>query len=437
MTLRDASRTELDLPPYPDPPPEERVHAQIMMDGRGQLQVLAPPAMLVELEPLRKLTGRPLRPLPYMHSEPIRAVPGLPGMTVIIDELLLDGPRWALATGVAGEYLRASGSELTIGLVDREVGRFSVRVDPHPTLRDRSGDRALIDGSVSRFTELRIRQRLDETLQIPPLTSSKRQIMALQGKPDCELREVVVAIESDPSFAARIVGWANSGFYAPRVAARSVGDAINRVLGIRTAVSMALGIALSGSLRVPQAHVGGAPPFWLEALLTAATMEALAHVSNLPGRPAPGDAYLIGLLANFGTLVISHVFPEHYAKICQLQEANRHLNRTHVDQHVLQMPREIIGAALLESWTLPASLTESVRFQHMFDYDGEFAKHVRLLRFARQLLDTEGLLELPESERGGDRPDDLGIRPERLASTIERLRSSREMLDGAAAFLPM
>jgi HD-like signal output (HDOD) protein len=91
---------------------------------------------------------------------------------------------------------------------------------------------------------------------------------------------------------------------------------------------------------------------------------------------------------------------------------------------------------LLESWSLPESLTESVRYQHLADYDGEFAMHVRLLRFARQVLDAVDLVDVSDTERSPLRAEELGIRQDRLESTIERLRASSQMLDGAASFLP-
>jgi HD-like signal output (HDOD) protein len=302
--------------------------------------------------------------------------------------------------------------------------------DVAPTPADRSSDRLLIDSSVSRFTERRIRQRLDETLQIPPLPMNVQKIMALQCDPECELRAVATVIESDPSLAARIVGWANSAFHSPRTPARGVGDAINRVLGIRTALNMALGIALSGNLRLPATQVSGAPPFWLEALLTASTVEALASASAKPDAPSPGDAYLIGLLANFGTLVLGHVFPEHYEQICRLQEANRHLSRAHIDNHVLQLPREIVAAALLETWDLPPAVTEPVRFQLVPSYAGEWQIQLQLLWLARELLVQEGLVAPEQTAIPTVDPQALALSDRGLATVLERLRASRDMLDG-------
>jgi len=96
-------------------------------------------------------------------------------------------------------------------------------------------------------------------------------------------------------------------------------------------------------------------------------MEALARRMPKEGRPEAGLCYLAGLLSNFGTLVVGHVFPHQHAQLCPLQEANCHLPHSHMDQHVLQLPREIIASVLLEAWSLPEPVTDAVRFQNLAD----------------------------------------------------------------------
>ena len=84
----------------------------------------------------------------------------------------------------------------------------------------------------------------------------------------------------------------------------------------------------------------------------------------------PGYCYLAGLLENFGTLVIGHVFPPFYVSICREQEANRHLPHTYVDQHVLGVPRELFASSLLDSWSVPKPVSDAVRYQYVADHQG-------------------------------------------------------------------
>ena len=53
--------------------------------------------------------------------------------------------------------------------------------------------------SITAFTELRIRQRLDQTLTIPPLPEATRRILELKADPDFNLRDLTRVVEADPS----------------------------------------------------------------------------------------------------------------------------------------------------------------------------------------------------------------------------------------------
>ncbi|MCH8142724.1 MAG: HDOD domain-containing protein, partial [Proteobacteria bacterium] len=95
------------------------------------------------------------------------------------------------------------------------------------------------------------------------MPESAQRIITLQADPNYSLAELVGIIETDPSIAARILGWANSAFLNANPPAKSIEDAVVRILGADTAMSMALGIAIGESLRLPRPHVGRCAPFWL------------------------------------------------------------------------------------------------------------------------------------------------------------------------------
>lgn len=291
---------------------------------------------------------------------------------------------------------------------------------------------SVVTNAVNSFTRLTIQNRLDETLQIPPLPETARRIITLQADPYYDLRELTGIIETDPSIAARIVGWANSAFHNAKPQAKSIEDAVVRILGADTAMSMALGIAIGESLRLPRSHVGGLPPFWLDAVFCAATMEALARHIPANQRPVIGLCYLAGLLANFGTLVLGHVFPPYYTTICALQEANRHLPHTFIDQQVLQLPREVVASALLELWALPQEVSDAVRFQYVGDYQGNNATYVNLLSLARKTLGAQGLNDHPPSPLDEAMAAGLGLNWEVLSGVAELINESRDDLDSFA-----
>lgn len=286
-----------------------------------------------------------------------------------------------------------------------------------------------IERAVSTFTGRRLLARLDETLEIPPLPAAAQRILALKSNPDYSLQALVRVVETDPSIAARVMSWACSAFYAANPAPRSLSDAIMRVLGFDLVMNMALGLALAGSLRLPAHQVRGAPPFWTEAVFTAAAMEALARRGDAQVRANTGLCYLTGLLANYGTLVIGHVFPPQYQHICLLQEANPQLPVRAIDEHVLSLSRETLSAQLLELWGLPDLITRAIRHQHDHAYDGAGFRETRLLQTARSLLGYGGGSGAMLAE---DQLMEMGLRSDDLSAVSTLLVDSRDALDGLA-----
>lgn len=426
------NKTVQQMTPYVNPPARARARGLIMSDEAGEVQVIAHEGGLVDIASLATGTNRPLRPLPYTPAEPISAIPGAYDIPVVVDQILVKNRDVALATIEPGGYVKANSEALTSGHSETLIVPLTKPLSEEPTDGGSDDDRSRIDTTVTNLTELRIQERLDKTLHIPPLPDAARKIIALRADPDFEIAKLVSIIETDPSMAARIMGWANAAFYHADPPARSIDDAVMRVLGFDTASSMALGLALGESLKLPAAHVRGLPPYWLDAIFTAATMEAFAHHIPEQQRPNVGLCYLTGLLANFGTLVLGHVFPPYYQSICELQEANRHVPHTHVDQHVINLPREILASALLETWALPEEVTDAVRFQFASDYTGSNVTFVSLLQLTRQSLGAQGLTDYPASQPNEAALAHLGLTGEDIAAVMEQINDSATELDSMA-----
>ncbi len=418
-----------DLPAYPNPPPEQRVRALLCGDETGQLQVVAPEQALVDPEPILACTARKVRRLPHAEETAICAIPGYYGLPSVVDSGLKTKPTLALATEQPGHYVKVSGKQvqqmcLSHASFDTE---FCRNLTPTPV--DPADDEQHILQAVDTFTRRRIQARLDETLHIPPLPEAAQRIIALQQDPNYDLSDLVKIVETDPAIAARIMGWANSAFYASHAQARDLNDAIMRVLGFDMVFNMALGMAIGASLNLPKSHVSGASPYWLDAVYTAATMEALAHQFAPPAPLNPATAYLAGLLANFGTLVIGHVFPPQYETICQIEEANPQLPHIYADQHVLGVNREVIAARLLAQWELPGDIVHCIRYQYAPIQAQDEPGYTQLLKLTHQLLaQLAGADQACVPEALSTQATCLGLRPGGLEEVAEVLSGSREEL---------
>jgi HD-like signal output (HDOD) protein len=417
-----------NLPLFDNPPPERRVRGLFCADDNGQLQIIAPERAIVDPAPLADLTNRALRGIPPDLAKPVCALPGFYDMPAVVHAPLKDEGELALATETPNQYLRVTGTEL--GALCNENGAIDAKFteDLKPTPLEGTHDQETILDAVDRFTELRVQARLDETMHIPPLPEAAQRIIALQQDPNYDLSDLVQIIETDPPIAARIMGWANSALYNANPPARDLNDAVMRVLGFDLVFNMALGMSMGATLNLPKSHVSGASPYWLDAVYAAATAEALARQMPKDQRPNPGTCYLAGLLSNFGTLVLGHVFPPQYETICRIQESNMQVAHHHVDQHVMKLNREVIAAKLFELWQLPPEICTAVRYQYVEGYGGEHLSYVAILALSRRLMERTPLTEI-ECEA----VEALGISRDGLRAVDDVIAESENELGQLAA----
>jgi HD-like signal output (HDOD) protein len=401
--------------------PVVRITHLAAQDSDAELWLAHPVEALFDIGALNVTQGAEFRPMPASHRHGVALDETLDFSRMLIEQSLLHN---AKVQAWLGERFASVPIEAFAG-----AGCVQCCAQIHTT-EDSRPDRARILDAVSSFTTLRIQQRLDETLEIPPLPDAARRIVALQSNPNFDLSELVAIVETDAAIAAKIMSWANSAFYAADPPARSLDDAIMRILGFDLVMNLALGLVLSGTLKLPDNEVRGAAPLWLKSVFTAAAMEAIAKRLPSDSGLTPGSCYLAGLLCNFGTLVLGHVFPPQYQAVCRLQEANPQLPANIIDEHVMNLPREVLASTLFEQWQLPDELVTAVRHQHTADYAGPHATWVNLLQVAIRMLEDD--LEGGGWEIDNDALAKLGLKAMDLEAVASILQESRMELESLA-----
>jgi len=405
--------------------PASRVQAILLEDAAGALLVLFPRDHLLDLPRLAELTDRrlvavkPERLARMLDKHRLQVLPGLPPLTsspCLYEECLLEQPRLWLESGQPGLLLELEAASFRALLGNASAGCFAAPLkNIQPNLARPDDDREEITQAVQNFTTRRIQQRLEATIEIPPLAQTAQKVIKLRVDPDATVDDITGVVETDPALAAQVVSWAASPYYAAPGKIRSVEDAIVRVLGFDLVINLALGLALGKTLSLPKDQPQQATPYWQQAIYTAAVIEGLNRAIPRTQRPEAGLCYLAGLLHNFGYLVLAHVFPPHFSLICRHLEVNPHLTHSQVEHHFLGISREQIGAWLMRHWGMPEELSTALRFQQDPDYQGEHAAHANLVCLATQLLRNRGIGSGPR----GDLPQGL----------YERLGLSREKAD--------
>ncbi|HQU15167.1 MAG: HDOD domain-containing protein [Gammaproteobacteria bacterium] len=242
-----------------------------------------------------------------------------------------------------------------------------------------------------QFTPLRIRDRIQEIHDLPPIPEMAHRLLELSLNPLADADDLAHVVQLDPSLAAQVVSYATSPFYGYRGRVDSVRDAITRVLGFDMVMNMGLGIAIGKSLRIPHEGPLGMKAYWRHAIYTAALTERLATSLPREFRIRPGMAYLAGLLHDFGHLLLGHVFKPGFILLNRFISVNPEIPITDLETYVLGVRHDQIGAWLMRSWGMPEELLVAVRWHHHEAYWDQHALYSHLVLVADRLLKRQGI----------------------------------------------
>ena len=430
--------------PFPKFERPTTVEVVVLEDAQGKLQVFFPSDCLLDLEKVRNSLGRDmtamstdkLRELAQKSGlDTLPALDGLLKMDTVIDQRLQEMNQVNLHSGNREYLITLDSTDAIKQQENTQVVDVCERIPFNDTDYELSlfdHDREEIYQAVTNFTALRIKQRLEETLEIPPLPETAQAIIRLRIDPNADINKLAKIVEKDPSLAAQVVSWASSSYYAAPGTVKSVQDAIIRVLGYDLVMNLALGLALGKTLDLPEDGPEGVTPYWSQSVYTAATIGALLNLIPREFRPGFGLAYLSGLLHNFGYLVLAHAFPPHFKQVARYIEANPHLANHHVEKHLLGITREQIGANLMKSWNMPDEVCIALRYLHEPQYMGPHSDYSQLAYLALRLLWQNNLVQGPITHIDDSVFQTLHINPDDIPEAMTSVIESKAELDAIA-----
>ncbi|MES2772177.1 MAG: HDOD domain-containing protein [Pseudomonadota bacterium] len=196
--------------------------------------------------------------------------------------------------------------------------------------------------------------------RMPAFPKSVQEILRLSREVNCTPKDLVQVIESDPLITVKILKTVNSAYYGVAKPMTSVAHAL-LYLGANTIKNLAISIAALGML--PSKNVAGLemPAYLLHCLSCAEIAKRLAL--KLDGTLEPMDAYLAGLLHDFGKIVLALFMPEAFQAAldrCQQDGSSLHqaLRATLGTDHAQ------LGAMLVEHWRFSTDISTAIRYQY-------------------------------------------------------------------------
>ncbi|WP_245574036.1 HDOD domain-containing protein [Neptunomonas japonica] len=406
----------------------------LLHDNVGKVLVLLPAAKLLNLVSIWRETERHLQPVKgddvkrFFSQNKLLSREGqqkLFSLPVFIDSTFEDQDMLDVVEPYSSLRFTADRSWYLASM--RSI-RMGLSVSDIENVQPQGDDETVITHAVERFTALRIRQRLEDTLGLPSLAPTTQKIIMLRSDPAAGVDRLVPVVKVDPSLSAQVMSWSVSPYYAAPGSIQSIDDAIIRVLGFDLVVNLALGIAMGKTLTLPEDTPRNQTPYWQQAVYTATLAERLAK--KMPGdiRPKPGLVYLAGLLHNFGYVVLAHLFPPHFSLLSRYIEANPHLRLDYIEKHILHVTREQIGAWLMESWSLPKEIYNGVRYLND-PLNPKADAYAQLIHLANHALRQNGWADGPVEETlDRDVLAITGLTQAQVTEEIERMQNDSEIL---------
>lgn len=191
---------------------------------------------------------------------------------------------------------------------------------------------------------------------LAPLPRTSQLLLQTLSDPELDMLQLAGIVEQTPALAARILGVANSAFFANTTAVRDVPDAIIRVLGLNLVRDLSTSFVLSQPFDFTKCPRFDAMRYWTAAMESAVLAQMIVNRLPLTESPSPAEAYLCGLLHNLGLLALIHVAPEAMHSVFTNAEREPTEDLAAHEQQVMGIDHAAAGAELAVVWHLPPLL---------------------------------------------------------------------------------
>ncbi len=414
---------------------EQLLRCVILQSSQGRFMAILPSNYLLDYDALRQMKGEELS---IISGEAAKGLfkqcdygcyPPLPQVfkfDTLVDPSVLRLESAYFESGHSGYFLKINqqGIQTLFGSCEQET----FACGPERLFSGSNLNKNESDG-VEEFTPMRMKQRVDETFDLPSMPDIAHDIMKLRVDPGANAEDLANIVARDPSLSAQIISWACSPYYGYKGTVDSLTTAISRVLGFDLVMNLSLGITIGKSLKVSHDGPLGVRNYWRQSVYCAALVDKLCRLIPVKQRPERGLVYLSGLLHNFGHLLLGHLFPPQFYLINRYVEANGSIAIEDVEHFVLGVTHEELGAWLMQSWHMPDELITAVRWHHKEEFWSKHAIYSNLVLLANRLLKRIELGDSHEIELPQSTLELLSLDENEVNETFEELLDEREFLD--------
>lgn len=435
----------LDVAPFESPyqaaqlakiPPQSLYYPIVLRDPFGLLMAVLPAARKLELERLAALLHRNCEPALQTQLSTVfdDCQPGhIPplgeayGIRTIIDAEITTPEEVYIVTGNNAQLIKLKRKDFMMLQANAWLGsNFTSPVDAITLEAEEA------ESDEAPVTQSLLRERVAQTSEMPPMPQMAQRIFELRSNPNADVAGLVKTVELDPSLSAQVLRYANSPYFGYRGEVNSLQAAIARVLGFDMVMNLALGLTLVQGFQIPRYGVIGLDAYWRHAIFSANLMQNLCKEMPKERRPRAATCYLVGLLHDFGYLVLGHLFPEEFRSLNERLSEHEDDKRADIEREYLGIDHGELGAWLLKAWRLPDELVLTTKHHHDLDYEGAQSPLIQMCRLSDYLISVHEMGEDNYADMPQDALAALGLSDTQVMRIMIELLEQNDNLESMA-----
>jgi len=198
---------------------------------------------------------------------------------------------------------------------------------------------------------------------MPPLPDTVFRLVNVVSDPESSLQQVVEVIRYDQVLTTEVLRVCNSAYFGLPRTVESIDGAV-RLLGTVKIFQLAMSVHARAMLASPLEGYGlPAGALWIHSAGVAVGAQLLARPMQLTQL---GLLFTAGLLHDVGKTVLSEFVSEAYTEVVR-RVVEDHTSFCEAEQEILGFTHPEVGARLAESWNLPESIVNCIRYHHAPD----------------------------------------------------------------------
>lgn len=204
------------------------------------------------------------------------------------------------------------------------------------------------------------RKKIESIDDLPTLPTVASQIVATANSPKTSATDVGALINRDSSLTSKVLKLVNSSFYGFPQQIKSISHAIV-ILGFNKVKNVVLTASVFDLTKGRAENRLDVRRFWEHALGAAIGSQATARRFNRG--LAPDDAFVGGLLHDFGKIILDQFLSEEYNPVLGYAAEHTTTVRT-AEKEILGFDHQQVGTWIAEKWKLPPILVTAIRHHH-------------------------------------------------------------------------